>query len=569
MDTQKKHNLAGAIILASCFLLLAGACDNSDRIEMEAQADSVLLNFNASTINATTTETRSVVPIEGFAKNEYVFGMSVTKDNASQSEIFEGSGNLKATMKRTSAGAPWNWNFRKNNDNAVVTPRGPEGKPLRVIAYYPVISGTATFTDGIPFDFTQTTNNPQQTEILYNTNTSYTIAPSGGSDKATIPLTFQHAYSWIIINVTKYVNKGSSYNLSGVFIDNLSGGWIKNKGKINPATGLAMKDATAGPIGEDKGFGQPLSVNTPITYKFLVPAFMDKGVKDDEIVITLIINGKKEIFSLAREHLNNDGDTYGFKQGYINTYNLEFNNSALNMRLLNWTSTTIYGNLGQNVTNPTNYQRISLSESESSAAGWGVSIPGSGGKRFPPKYKNLPAGDRRYYNYLTTVSYGSNGEYVPANPVTGPPPVSNGIIIEDDANVATQELVCGVFQMTTQDVSIEPVPWEDEKGQLVAKELCRKYNGGGHKDWRLPRASELRAVLVCVVYAGTGTPLNNLNFNSDDNLDRLYWTGTEESEDKAWAMLYYKETTFTHRGPKISAQDKSTKLSVRCLRQLQ
>ena len=35
--------------------------------------------------------------------------------------------------------------------------------------------------------------------------------------------------------------------------------------------------------------------------------------------------------------------------------------------------------------------------------------------------------------------------------------------------------------MTTKDVSIEPVPWEDEMGQLVAKELCRKYNGGALK----------------------------------------------------------------------------------------
>lgn len=189
-------------------LLLAGACDNSDRIETETQANGVLLNFNASTIDATTTETRSFVPIEGFAKNEYIFGMSVTKDNASRGEIFEGSRNLKATMSRPSGDAPWNWEFSNNASGTVVTPRGPEGKPLRVIAYYPAIAGTENFTDGIPFDFTQT-NNPQQKEILYNTNTSYTIPSSGGSDKVTIPLKFQHAYSWISIKVTKSVDKGS------------------------------------------------------------------------------------------------------------------------------------------------------------------------------------------------------------------------------------------------------------------------------------------------------------------------------------------------------------------------
>ena len=63
---------------------------------MEAQTENVLLNFNASTIDATTTETRSVEHIEGFTENSYDFGMSVTKDNASRGEIFEGSGDLTA-----------------------------------------------------------------------------------------------------------------------------------------------------------------------------------------------------------------------------------------------------------------------------------------------------------------------------------------------------------------------------------------------------------------------------------------------------------------------------------------
>lgn len=556
MDTQKKYSLSGSIILASCFILLAGACDSSDRIEMETQTENVLLNFNASMIDVTATETRSVEHIEGFTENSYDFGMSVTKDNASRGEIFEGSGDLTTTMSRVPEGREWDWQFRKNVDNTSVTPRGPEGKPLRVIAYYPAISGTGVFTNGIPFDFTQTSN-PRQTEILYNTNTSYTITPSA-ADKATIPLKFQHAYSWIIINVTKYVDKGT-YDLTSVAIGNLSGGWIKNKGNINPETGLAMKGATEGPIGEVRA-AQALSTNTLVTYEFLVPAFMDNGVKDEDVVITLMINRHKEIFPLERTHLNKDGDKYGFRQGYINTYNLEFNNSSLNMRLLNWTSTTINGSFGQNVTNPTNYQRMSFYDAENSG-GWTT----ANGKKFPPLYQSLPANDHRFESYLTTVNYGGNGEYVPAKPVTEPPP-SGGIIIEDDENVATKEPACMVFQMTTKDMSIEPVPWEDEKGQLVAKELCRKYRGGGFKDWRLPRASELRALLVYAIYGAGTQQFINLNLTNEANRNKLYWTGTEESEDKAWAMLYYNEGDLTHRGPKISPQDKRTKLSVRCIR---
>ena len=66
-------------------------------------------------------------------------------------------------------------------------------------------------------------------------------------------------------------------------------------------------------------------------------------------------------------------------------------------------------------------------------------------KYFLQNTKDLPAGDRRYYNYLTTVKYGGNGEYVPAKPVTDPPP-PKGIIIEDDANVATQNRLAGYFR---------------------------------------------------------------------------------------------------------------------------
>ena len=92
---------------------------------------------------------------------------------------------------------------------------------------------------------------------------------------------------------------------------------------------MAMQGAIQGPIGEVRTaevLDPSGDTATPIIYDFLVPAFMDRNVKDDDLVFTLIIDGKKEIFSLGREHLNNDGDTYGFKQGYANTYNVEFNN---------------------------------------------------------------------------------------------------------------------------------------------------------------------------------------------------------------------------------------------------
>ncbi|EXY16977.1 fimbrillin family protein [Bacteroides fragilis] len=551
MDTRKKYGLSGAIIIVSCFLLLAGACEDSDRIEMETQIKNVLLDFNASTTNTVTAGTRSPDMVGGFGGNSYKFGLSVTKNG---NATIPGSDDMTAIMSRLNADSPWIWEFRDNLNNPLI-PRGPSGKPLKIKAYYydapspgsGQIVATA-FTNGIPFDFTQT-NNPKQKEILYNTNTSYTI-PSTGADKVVIPLQFQHAYSWISIRVTKYVDKGD-FKLSGVSIDNLLGDWIKNKGKIDVETGLAMQGATVGPIGETRSPETlPVNPDFAITYDFLVPSFMDAGVKDEDIAITLMINGHKEVFPLDRAYLNQDGDKYGFRQGYYNTYNLEFNNSSLNMRLINWTSTTINGNFGAAPSVPTNYSRIDLRNGYY----WGSLNKGT----------LLNAGTHLYDNYLTTVSYGGNGEYVPARPK----PVTQGdAIYDDDENVATKEGVYPFFEMTTQDVSVEPVPWEDENGQLVAKEICRKYNGGGNRDWRLPRASELRTLFLCFVFNAGRQEILNLNFTeSSGNREKLYWTGTEVNENDAWAVFYYNQDDLKHRGPMISTQDKRMKLSVRCIR---
>ena len=568
MDTQKKHSLSGAIIIASCFLLVAGACENGDGIDTGDQAKNVPLSFNASTTGITLAETRSFDYINAFTGNSYTFGLRVTKADTGN-EVFPGSGDFTGKMERASSTAGWQWSYSKK-DGSPVVPHGPEGKPMKVIAYYPVGSETGAFITGIPFDFTATVN-PKQTEILYNTNTSYTInsIPAGG--EATIPLHFQHAYSWIVINVTKYVDQGGTFTLTDVAIDNLSGEWIKNEGFINPETGLVTKDSKLGPIGETRA-AQALDTTTPIRYEFLVPAFMDAGVKDEDIVFSLNVNDHIELFPIKREQLNQDGDKYGFRQGYKNTYNLEFNNSALNLRLLNWTSVSIGDGVffGADQSNPTNYVAVNYNNylGDGRKALWTTA---ANGYAFPTqKYKELSLGTHKFGSYFTTVSYGANGTYVEASPITDPPP-KGGIIIDDDANVALMEEVYWKFQMTTEDINIEPVPWEDENGQLAAKEICRKYNGGGHHDWRLPRASELRALFIYMVYnSGTGTQLDRLNFNKDANLNKFYWTGTEMDEEHAWAMYYRDEskTVPNKKGPVIAAKDKKEKCAVRCIREL-
>lgn len=580
MDTNKKHTLPRTIILAACSLLLAGACDNYayDGPDSDTPAREVPLNFNASIEKTEDTQSRAITsPTDDFIGNTYSFGMSITKSE-NGSEIFSGSSDMTATMKRSDSSVPWNWSFIDNANQSSVTPMGPEGKALKVMAYYPCVSENTkdVYTNGIPFDFSSKTD-LKQTDLLY-TDTIYPFAPSG-DPVATIPLRFRHAYTWIVINITKYVTTGEPCMLSSVSLDNLGGGWIKNQGAIDLATGLAKDGATAGPIGVTVDPSVELSTTEVRTYNFLVPSFMDPEVSDGEIVLVLNVNGINELFKLDRVYLNQGwitgkGWSYGFMQGYKNTYDLVYNNSALGLSIQNWSSEVISGGFGGSITPPStdNSKWIYFSKIDdnvTTGSYWPTAtVPPSIYKnKYPPKPMLLNADNHLYKNYFTTVAYGGNGAYVSVNSPDPTKLPTDGIKITDDINVYTDEKVYPVIQMTKKDVSVMPVPWEDENGELVAKELCRKYNEGGHHDWRLPRATELRTVLVLV--ASNGNTYNDLTFVLDENQNKPYWTGTEVNGTEAWSIFFKKGLGITDTEILLSPSDKKMTASVRCVRDAQ
>lgn len=565
MDINKKYTLPRAIILAVCPLLLAVACDNYDGPGPDTPAEEVPLNFNASIEKTGTTQSRTIItPTTDFTGNSYSFGMSLTKSE-NGSEIFKGSSDMTATMERPNSSTQWNWYFTDNSDNATVTPAGPEGKALKVVAYYPpVLSATKdVYTDGIPFDFSSKTD-LKQTDLLYNTSTIYPFVPSG-DPVATIPLNFRHAYTWIVLNITKYVDKGPEFTLSSVSLDNFGGSWIKNQGAIDPETGLAKDGATAGPIGITVAPAAALSTTQVLTYEFLVPSFMDTKVSDGDIVLVLNVNGINELFTLDRIYLNrsDDGKSFGFRQGYKNTYDLVYNNSALSLSIQNWSSEVIDGDFGGNIVPPGNgdYKWMNLNQYYWPSA----TKPGDSWQTiYPPKPTYLATGVHPFEDYLTTVAYGGNGAYVPVNTPDPTKQPTDGLKITDDINVYKNEKAYPVIQITRNDISTVLVPWEDANGQLVAKELCRKYNGGGFHNWRLPRASELRTVLVLV--SANGSNLSDLNFNQDANRNKPYWTGTEVNENEAWGMyIDYTGLTVTTKLV-LSPYDKKMTASVRCVR---
>ena len=42
--------------------------------------------------------------------------------------------------------------------------------------------------------------------------------------------------------------------------------------------------------------------------------------------------------------------------------------------------------------------------------------------------------------------------------------------------------------------------WQDGRGGLIAKDVCRNYRGNGFTDWRLPRVTEMKLIMMWAVF---------------------------------------------------------------------
>ena len=548
------------ILLAVLFSLLQNSCEdhNNEPGGPGSPGSMVAFGFAPLVEGVSGSATRAVTPVTSFPKDgtESVFGMFVHKTTGSQGELFQGSGDMKVAMHWDNRVLPhWQNKFYGPNGQGL-TAEGMTGKTVRVIAYYPY-AGAAATRESVPFDFSMP--NPSQTDLLFNTRTEYTTGTgqvSGGFE--TIPLEFSHAYCWLVIHVRQYMDRqngtGGTNKLSSVSVTNFSGSWIKNKGGVDPATGLVTDGSTAGPITFKTD--ATLSTSQDATLEFLVPAFMDAGVKSGDIVFELTINGTPTIFPLSVDQLNADGGKRGFQSGKKNTYNLLFNNSDLSVSLRSWNTVTLAEDFG---TAPAyNKQGIKYTDLLLN-----VQSPGLG---WYPRIQSLnpfPIHTDPYLDWLTTVDRGGNGGYVTKDNNTVQP-------LEwetDDRNVATQEPVCSEFDMTMAEVGGKMVSWQNQYGVLEAKELCRQYRGGGFSDWRLPRASEFR-MAVCWLAPKGGRDGLLLN----DKEGTPFWTATEGSETEAWTIstkwgggsLGSWDAPTTRFRLNLSA--KSGKAYVRCIR---
>lgn len=524
MNINKRVYFLGMFVLFCTSLWVSCTDDYPEAGEGEPV---VPLRFSASVVSGKPDGTRALrdtIGNTGFKPDGtvYIFRISVKKETGLKGPLFEGSDNMQMRLQYVSD--DWTCNFRSPNGSELWNDRAVAGvgKPVRVVASWRANESSVT-SGGIPFDFSQNTREYSQAELLFiHPSDQVQTVPAGGE----MSLKFSRAYTQVVVNVRKKMHKpGIPVELGpAVRIENLSGEWIKNKGSIDAATGLPMTGSSAGAIFCTVGSGVTmvnLSTDTDQTFRFFVPSFMDSGVTDEAIAFALMIDGRLEYFPLLREHLNQEGGKYGFAQGYINTYNLVYDNTKLMLRLKNWNSLSPSGNFGNETGSNYSYSDALYNKYSSVWTWYGVAFT---------KGKALNAANHLYEEWLGDVERGNNGGYkVLSDKLEGGSDHNYG---SENANVPDHLLYEAVYpnlEVSHSDVSENPVVWQDKDGVLVAKELCRNYRYGRKTNWRLPRASELRFVMIYTGIYAASAPFRSAT-------DRAFWTGTEYDKDKAWVV---------------------------------
>lgn len=557
----------------------------------------VALSFATAVETAPEADTRVIRPGTDFGGNAYFpvgkYAIGIHLYNLNGSEVFEGSDNMQGLMTINATGTGTDndeWKYW-NSQGDKVTPKGFPGTRIRRMAYTPY-DPKATI-DSIPFDFTKKVNvEPQygQANLL--------LCSTGETDIPADPLTnpiqlkFKNAYTKVVLRITKKEDKNDNQNIGKVTetaIDNLTAEWIKNRGGIDPSTGYVKPTSEPGKIWNDST--ATLTTREPVEFTFLVPAFMDKDVKDDNFGFVLQIDGQQRLFPLKKSQLNTGADagnnkTYGFESNRINTYNLVYNNSLLFLSLQSWNSVDASAGFGQTAeNNPTfevmldkprtgnfvmqSQQKADLSPTselnypkdttEDPYVEWNQDRP----PHKPDKFIYITT--HRNNTYLSSVLLGGNGPAVPEN---------KGERLYTDYEQPYVKL-----QVTALDVGGKAVVWQDGRGGLIAKDVCRNYRGNGFTDWRLPRVTEMKCIMMWAVYNRNqmGKFFGKTGYYQMEKEDAIpYWTATEadmgtpgevDENETAWYVQGYINS-LSEWNYKVATRNKQEAAFIRCVREM-
>lgn len=532
MIIHKQTEWIRMVIIMWSVGLCATSCDSGELLDEPQQPGSTELRFVAGLSVPQTTKAPEIISGAAFPNGgTYTFGLFITDDQGGG--LPDGTQtNMKSTLDKAGAAETWS---HATSGGAPITPKADPGKKIKITGYYPWVQG-ATDTR-VPFDLS--TGMEGQKDMLYlssPSNTDINVLPSDGK----VALTFSHVYTWVKINLSS-LTQTPAVNVTSVSLGNKHSRltWIKNKGTFNPGTGNINGGATTGDLVVTFNQAQQLPYDgevgkKPIELDFLVPPILSANIKDGDIVIRVTTQDDKVLmFPLNKIHLNNVSGKYGFQKGMKNTYDVVYNNAAMSLGLSGWQSQTITENeLG----GAEGYIPWTVNYNDNFSSAYGVVSLNS---------TNIHI----YQTYLGEVAENNNGKYVSFTLDTSQPEGGEWTKVTKD------EGAYPTIMISKKDAAGGAlVPWKDAKTNvLVARQFCIDLREGGYKDWRLPRISELKVMVLASKLTPAGA--SSLGY-------KYYWSGTESSAAECLGSFYQEQVNYPR------SVNKSDVSSVRCIREV-
>ena len=321
-------SLAAALLTAACTKAEAGLKEKE-------------LHINAALTDQAPT-TRSGKPFVGFTTLPYGFNYGLfvcqegttDKANAHKSNSY----NLQATYYP--ALDKWTYNYvsnlssgalsTENRDKVTLTAR-QDAKKADLYAYAPYVADAyAGGPEAIPYNVGNYTFNGSATN--YEIDLMYAVENADSTNKGLDPeaegslnatFTFRHALSMLRFKITPHSGAYLAYKtIKATLNPGATVTKLYKTGTFNAVTGQFNDDGVeANSISESLTGGMWL---TGYGYFLIAPT----EVADDELYFTFTLQDGHTLqpYHLKKEHVKHDDGTYGFKSGYIYTFNFTLDN---------------------------------------------------------------------------------------------------------------------------------------------------------------------------------------------------------------------------------------------------
>lgn len=308
-------------------LTLLALISCSEETGIAEQTGTVTLMLNAA-IQTNGTQSKAVITETGFPVSPQgeMSRIGLFLMNEQGNPYQKGEDNLLAEIRGTilpDNSKHYTWGYKLNDGVTKLDHLSIQnGTDFQLYGYYPWVKG-ATSTQ-VPFDLSAPVEETNQTDLLVSP-----VQKAKGDSFSRlqfISLSFKHTFALLEFRIKAQTGQQNLRVREIQIANNGSAAWIRNKGFVNPQTGVVTGNS-AGNIRIRCDKTLTAGSDTYTQFRILVPPFVNWNYKDGDILVSFFETAGQATpttqLKLSREQVT----SAGFEGGKKYTYRLSYNNN--------------------------------------------------------------------------------------------------------------------------------------------------------------------------------------------------------------------------------------------------